>query len=281
MKSTEQTLNKFRLDNKVIIITGGAGFLGQKHAEAVAEFGAIPVLLDLDKKKVENLASRIKHKYGVNCLGLDVDITCEKSVKKSCSFVSNEFRKIDVLVNNASNNPTVNSSGSIQNTSRLENFSLELWNKDLAVGLTGAFICAKYFGTAISKNSRGGVIINISSDLGIVAPDQRLYRKNGLSEEQQSVKPITYSVVKTGLIGLTRYLATYWPEKNVRCNALCPGGIFNNQGEEFLKQIKTRIPLGRMANRDEYQSAIVFLASDASSYMNGAILNMDGGRSVW
>ena len=281
MKNKEKILNKFQLDNKVVIITGGAGFLGQKHAEAVAEFGANPVLLDLEQEKVEKTADLIKSQYNVKCVGLAVDITREDSVKNCCESVINEFGKIDVLINNAANNPAVDSKGGVQNSSRLEDFSVELWNDDLAVGLTGAFLCAKYFGTAISNNPSGGVIINISSDLGIVAPDQRLYRKDGLPEEQQPVKPVTYPVVKTGLIGLTRYLSTYWPEKKVRCNALCPGGVFNNQGEDFLKKVESLIPMGRMANSDEYQNAIVFLASDASSYMNGAILNIDGGRTAW
>ena len=124
------------------------------------------------------------------------------------------------------------------------------------------------------------MFLNISSDLGVIAPDQRLYRQPGILEQQQPVKPVTYSVVKTGLIGLTRYLSTYWPTK-VRCNALCPGGVEAGQPEEFLKELQTRIPLGRMARVDEYQGAIVFLLSDASDYMNGAVIPMEGGRSVW
>ena len=142
-------------------------------------------------------------------------------------------------------------------------------------------MCSKYFGFEISKNSNGGAIINISSDLGIIAPDQRLYRQEGLPENEQPVKPVTYSVVKSGLIGLTRYLATYWANQNVRCNALCPGGVFRQQDDDFLKEVCARIPLARMAQLDEYQGIIVFLSSDESCYMNGAIISMDGGRSVW
>ena len=154
--------------------------------------------------------------------------------------------------------------------------------QDLAVGLTGAFLCSKHFGFAISKIPTGGSIINISSDLGVIAPDQKLYQKEGLSDEQQTVKPVSYSIVKTGLLGLTRYLATYWAHKNVRCNALCPGGIKNDQlTDDFLTDMHQRIPMGRMAHVDDYKSAIVFIASDASSYLNGAIISMDGGRSVW
>ena len=133
---------------------------------------------------------------------------------------------------------------------------------------------------AISQNTNGGVSLNISSELGLIAPDQRLYRQKKLPEKQQPVKPVTYSVVKTGLIGLPRYLATYWPTK-VRCNALCPGGVEDGQPEDFLKELNKRIPLGRMANVEEYQGAIVFLLSDSSAYMNGAVIPFEGGRSVW
>ena len=155
-----------------------------------------------------------------------------------------------------------------------------MWRDDIAVGLTGAFLCAKHYGTAISKNPNGGVILNISSDLGLISPDQRLYRQSELADDQQPVKPVTYSVVKTGLVGLTRYLATYWPN-SVRCNAISPGGIYMDQDEEFVQRLCQLIPMGRMANKDEYDAALIFLLSDASSYMNGTNLVMDGGRSAW
>jgi len=272
----------FDLTNKVIVITGGAGKLGQKHAEAIAEFKAIPIILDLSKKQADEVACRITKEYGVKSIGVEVDITKESQVAQCCQELQKEFGKIDALINNATNNPKVETATKEQNFSRLENFDLDVWNKDMAVGLTGAFLCAKHFGYAISKNSNGGSIINISSDLGIIAPDQQLYKDDELPDEQQTVKPISYSVVKTGLIGLTRYLATYWAVNNVRCNALCPGGIYNDQlSVEFLNNIYQRIPLRRMAHVDDYKSTIVFMLSDASSYLNGTILSMDGGRSVW
>jgi len=270
----------FRLDGKIIVITGAAGLLGQRHAEAIAAYGGVPVLLDLSKQAVGELADQLKQSYGVDATGFAVDITEESQIEQNTAELIEKYGKIDGLVNNAANNPKVEG-GREKNFSRLENFPLDVWNQDVAVGLTGAFLCAKHYGNIISQNSEGGSIINISSDLGLIAPDQRLYKVEGLPEEQQPVKPVTYSVVKTGLIGLTRYLATYWAEQGLRCNAICPGGVENGQDPEFIQALISRIPLKRMANVDEYQGIIVFLLSLASSYLTGAIIPVDGGRSCW
>ena len=269
----------FSLRDRVIIITGAAGLLGRQHADAIAAYGGIPVLLDLFQDPVEQLADDLRETHGVAAIGYAVDITQEQQVESNCLTVLERFGRIDGLINNAANNPKVESKDE-KNFSRLENFPIDVWQEDLGVGLTGSFICAKHYGLAISQNPKGGVILNISSDLGLIAPDQRLYRQKKIPEKKQPVKPVTYSVVKTGLIGLTRYLATYWPAK-VRCNALCPGGVEDGQPEDFLKELHKRIPLGRMANVEEYQGAIVFLMSDASAYMNGAVIPFEGGRSVW
>jgi len=270
----------FDLQDKVIVITGAAGLLGRKHAEAVAAFGGTPVLLDLNKEVVEEIASDLNEKYSVSALGMAVDITNERKIEDNCKQIVRSFGKIDSLVNNAANNPKMEDSNE-KNFSRFENFSLDAWNQDIAVGLTGSFLCAKHYGFAISQNPNGGAIVNISSDLGLIAPDQRLYAKDGIDNNMQNVKPITYSVVKTGLIGLTRYLATYWADKNVRCNALCPGGVENGQTNNFLKEVNKRIPMGRMANSNEYQGTLLWMLSDASSYLNGAIVPVDGGRTAW
>ncbi|MBM9577313.1 SDR family oxidoreductase [Leptospira sp. 201903070] len=270
----------FSLKDKVVVITGAGGLLGRKHAEAVASRGGIPVLLDVNLSSVTSLSKDISERFGIESNGFQVDITKENEVEKNCSEVLKIYGKIDALVNNAANNPKIEES-STKNFSRLENFSTEVWMSDLAVGLTGAYLCSKYYGFAISKNQNGGSILNISSDLGLIAPDQRLYRKKGVPDDLQPVKPVTYSVVKAGIIGLTRYLATYWADKNVRCNAICPGGVENQQNPEFLKEIATRIPLGRMAQADEYQGLVIFLLSDSSSYINGSIIAADGGRTVW
>lgn len=270
----------FNLKGKVIIITGASGLLGRQHAEAIACYGGTPILIDLVQGDVENLATKLNKKYNVNSIGYSVDITDENSIKTNVIELIKRFKKIDGLVNNAANNPKVEDVNE-SNFSRLENFPIEIWNDDVNVGLTGSFLCAKHYGLEISKNISGGSIINISSDLGLIGPDQRLYSITGLSDDQQPVKPITYSVVKTGLIGLTRYLATYWIDKNVRCNAICPGGIENGQPESFLQNVSSKIPMNRLANVNEYQGTLIWMLSDASSYLNGAIVPIDGGRSSW
>ena len=270
----------FRLDNKIIVITGATGLLGRKHAEAVACYGGTPILLDLSQKVIDKFSNELNEKYKVDSIGFAVDITDERSIQDNTKLLMDKFGKIDGLVNNAANNPKVEDSKEV-NFSRLENFSLDIWNEDISVGLTGSFLCAKHYGFAISKNLNGGSIVNISSDLGLIAPDQRLYAKDGIDDDKQNVKPVTYSVVKTGLIGLTRYLATYWADKNVRCNAMCPGGVENGQPKDFLREVNSRIPMKRMANDDEYQGTLLWMLSDASSYLNGAIIPVEGGRTAW
>ena len=272
--------NLFRLDDKIIVVTGATGLLGRKHAEAIAAYGGNPILLDLSSDEVLDLAEQLNQQYEVNAEGFSVDITDELAIKNNTVKLIERYGKIDGLVNNAANNPKVEDN-SEKNFSRLENFPLDIWNQDIAVGLTGAFLCAKYYGPQIAKNPNGGSIVNISSDLGLMAPDQRLYTQSNLPEERQPVKPVTYSVVKTGMIGLTRYLATYWAEKNVRCNAMCPGGVENGQPEEFLQKVSSRIPMNRLAQADEYQGTLLWMLSEASSYLNGAIIPIDGGRTAW
>ena len=273
-------LDLFSLKDKIIVITGASGLLGKKHAEAIAACGGIPILLDLSKTVVDDIAKSLFQKFSVEAKGFEIDITNESQVEKNAKLIFKQFGRIDGLVNNAANN-SEDGKGKGNNYSRLENFPIETWNKDIAVGLTGAFICAKHYGYLISQNPNGGSIVNISSDLGLIAPDQRLYAKSGTSEEMQPVKPVTYSIIKTGIIGLTRYLATYWPEKNIRCNALCPGGIDSGQPEAFVNELSSRIPMKRMAREGEYQGTLIWMLSDSSSYLNGAVISVDGGRTAW
>jgi len=272
--------NLFSLSGKVIVITGAVGLLGERHAEAVAAYGGTPVLLDLSQTSVDVLAEKLNKQYRVNAVGFSVDITDEDQVRITSNDVCKKFGKVDGLVNNAANNPKVEAT-SEKNFSRLENFPLDMWEQDIAVGLTGSYLCTKYFGFLISQNKDGGSIVNISSDLGVMAPDQRLYEEEGVERDQQNVKPVTYSVVKSGMIGLTKYIATYWADKNVRCNAMCPGGIENGQPENFLNKVHSRIPMNRLAQPNEYQGTLLWMLSDASSYLNGAVISVDGGRTTW
>ncbi len=272
--------NLFSLSGKVIVITGAAGLLGERHAEAVAAYGGTPVLLDLSQTSVDVLAEKLNKRYKVNAIGFSIDITNESKVESVSNEVFKRFRKVDGLVNNAANNPKVEET-SEKNFSRLENFPLNIWEQDIAVGLTGSYLCTKYFGFQISQNKNGGSIVNISSDLGVMAPDQRLYEEEGVEHDQQNVKPVTYSVVKSGMIGLTRYIATYWADKNVRCNAMCPGGVEDGQPKSFLNKVHSRIPMNRLAQPNEYQGTLLWMLSDASSYLNGAIISVDGGRTTW
>ena len=270
----------FNLDKRVVVITGAAGLLGTHHAEAVAAFGGIPILIDLNKDKLESISENLYKKYKAQSASYVVDITNEDKIKKNVKEILSKFNKIDSLINNAANNPKIED-GTDTNFSRLENFSIDNWNSDLNVSLTGSFLCSKHYGYEISKNKNGGTIINISSDLGLIGPDQSLYLKKGVPENLQSVKPISYSVSKAGMLGLTKYLSTYWVNSNVRCNAICPGGIENNQSEEFLAKIKKKIPLNRLAQANEYQGTLIWMLSDAASYLNGAIVSVDGGRTSW
>jgi NAD(P)-dependent dehydrogenase (short-subunit alcohol dehydrogenase family) len=271
--------NLFDLSGRVAVITGGTGLLGQQHAEAIANAGGIPVLADIQVETVDPHSRAWKERFGVSACTIRADITQPKSIKSLLAEILEQFGRVDILINNAANNPKMEKTAEVE-FSRLENFPLKQWESDLSVGLTGAFLCSQIIGSEMAKRKRG-VIVNVASDLAVIAPDQRLYRKEGLPNDLQPVKPVTYSVVKTGLVGLTRYLATYWAEAGIRVNAISPGGVYNNQPDEFVQRLANLIPLGRMAKMDEYQAAILFLCSDASSYMTGTNLVIDGGRSSW
>lgn len=273
------TIDLFSLVGRHAVITGGAGLLGQQHAEAISLAGGIPLLVDLAVAKPAAVAKELSLKFKKPIYGYECDIKQADEIKKLQAKLQTEFGAIDILINNAANNPKMSGSSKADHL-RFEKFPVELWNEDIAVGLTGAFLCCQVFGQAMVKNKHG-VIVNIASDLSVISPDQRLYREEGLLEEQQPVKPITYSVVKTGLIGLTRYLATYWADRGVRVNALSPGGMFVNQEPEFVKRLSSLIPMNRMASLGEYKAAIIFLCSEASSYMTGQNLIIDGGRTCW
>lgn len=273
---------KFDLTGRTALITGAAGLLGVEHAAALLECSATVVLTDIDEALLAAARDVLSREFEPSrILTRVLDVSRPTMVRAVASeLVAGGFR-VDVLVNNAAIDPKVKEGHGLLETSRLEHFPIEQWDLQVAVGLTGVFLCCQVFGTAMAKNGKGGVILNIASDLSVISPDQRLYRKAGLTDEAQPAKPVAYSVIKSGLIGLTRYIATYWADRGVRCNALSPGGVYTGQPEDFVQRLNSLIPLGRMAKRDEYRAAVQFLCSDASMYLNGQNIVMDGGRSVW
>jgi NAD(P)-dependent dehydrogenase (short-subunit alcohol dehydrogenase family) len=246
------------LKNKNVIITGGLGFLGKQIIDAYYKEGSNIIILDNKKK---NSSKKFEH---YSC-----DICDEKNLKSTYKLIVKKYKTIDILINNAASNHDIK-----EKINSFEKFEFKIWEKDILVGLTGAFLCTKIFGTKMSKQNKGGNIVNISSDLGIIAPDQRLYDHTSFR------KPVSYSVVKSGIIGLTKYTAAYWAKKKVRCNALAPGGIFNKQNKIFLSKIKKLIPMNRMAKVNEYNKTILFLSSNASSYITGSVVVADGGRTI-
>lgn len=266
------------LNKKIAIITGGSGFLGQQHCLALLEKGT--VVFNFDLLPLENLNEFAP--YGENFYNITCDITNEKNVENAFKQVIGHQGKVDILINNASIDHKVPANLSENKEEfRFENFDFSSWQNELAVGLTGAVFCCKYAAKSMIKN-KSGIIINISSDLGVIAPDQRIYKKSlTSSSEVKYFKPFSYSVIKHGLIGLTKYLSTYLADFGIRVNTLSPGSIFNYQDPEFLHNLEYNIPLGRLASVNEYKGAIQFLASDASSYMTGQNLIIDGGRSTW
>ena len=274
---------KFNLTGKTALITGAGGLLGLEHAYALLESGASIVLTDISdevlESAVERLAAAKTERSKITCQKMDV--SQPRSIKAAAEMLWRSGIRVDILINNAAIDPKAKGNEGLTGLSRLENLTLDQWNLEVAVGLTGAFLCSQTFGTAMSEDGKGGIILNIASDLSVFSPDQRLYRNSDLPGHSQPVKPLTYSVIKTGLIGLTRYISTYWADRGVRCNAISPGGVLNGQSEEFVSRVSELIPMGRMAAREEYRSIVQLLCSDASSYLNGQNIVVDGGRSVW
>jgi len=273
----------FDCSGKTALITGAAGLLGQQHAEALLKIGANLVVTDINYNRLEKMACSLLKSYPFcKIYPFPMDVSQKQQIDEVSRSLSTQKIRIDILINNAALDPKVNrQSQSKPGESRLENFSLHSWNKEIEVGLTGAFLCTQIFGKKMSEDGKGGVILNIGSDLSLISPDQRIYQKKGLPASQQPVKPPSYSVIKSGLVGLTRYTATYWRKQKVRANCLSPGGIETGQPREFVKKLTSLIPMGRMAKSHEYHGAVQFLCSDASTYLTGQNIVMDGGRTVW
>ena len=248
------------LKKKNIIITGGNGFLGMQLTNAFLSQGSNVFILDIKTSKNRK-----------NLKNFKVDITKEKDLSNLLNNFNRNQIKIDVLINNAACDHIPKKKQ--KNNFNLENYSSEAFNFELNVGLTGSFLCTKIFGSYMSKNN-GGIILNISSDLGIIAPNQEIYKPSNF------VKPVSYSIIKHGIIGLTKYTSSYWAKKNIRCNAIAPGGIYNGQNKTFVRNIKKLIPMKRMAKKNEYNDLVLFLCSKSSSYSNGTVVVADGGRSM-
>jgi NAD(P)-dependent dehydrogenase (short-subunit alcohol dehydrogenase family) len=264
----------FSLKGKVAIVTGALGLIGRNHCQALSEAGASVIVADTNEQKCEDFAAYYLH----NSIGTYLDVTRKESVIEMKETVLRKYHKIDILVNNAAVNDMVEDPKAATEQSKFENYPLELWQKSMDVNLTGVFLCSQVIGSQMVKQGNG-TIINIASTYGISAPDQSLYRDE--EGNQSFYKPPAYSVTKGGVIMLTKYLAAYWGNLGVRVNTLTPGGVKNAQDDFFIENYSKKTPLGRMANSSDYKGAIVFLSSDASSYMTGANLVVDGGWTCW
>lgn len=274
--SNDRYLNQtFNLKGRVAIVTGGVGQLGTQYVKSLLAVGVKVAVFDITINKLNDFY--IAKKSDKNLLLCKVDITQKESIDNGLKSVIKKYGIPSILINNAALDSSPDAS--LDNNCPFEVYPEKLLDQIYAVNLKGAILCCQVIGKIMAEN-KGGSIINISSLYGNVSPDQRMYeyRKRG---NKKFCKPVSYAVTKAAIINLSRYLATYWAEKNVRVNTLSLGGVFNNQDKKFLEEYSKRVPIGRMARKDEYNGAILFLASDASSYMTGSNVIIDGGFTAW
>jgi NAD(P)-dependent dehydrogenase (short-subunit alcohol dehydrogenase family) len=268
--------NLFDLSGQVAVVTGGAGLLGREFSRTLAIAGAKVIIADVDQESALDLADSINH-LDMNAMAIKTDVTDKESVEQMVSSTLDNFGQLDILVNSAALDPKLDPEHAISLTHSFEEYPLEAWHAALEVNLTGMFLCSQAVIKPMLKQGKG-VMINLCSIYGMNGPDQRIYRND---DGTQRYKPVYYSVTKAGVLGLTYYLAAYCAGTFIRVNALSPGGVFNDHDEVFVRAYSARTILGRMARKDELNGALLFLASDASSYMTGANLVVDGGWTAW
>jgi 2-deoxy-D-gluconate 3-dehydrogenase len=269
-------IDSFRLEGRSAIVTGGAGLLGREFCRTLALASARVVLADIDQAVSESLISQYQE-VGLDIVYFPLDVTDPRSCSAMIEFATKQYSGVDILVNSAALDPKFDPDHAEEQTNRFEAYSLESWKRALDVNLTGMFLITQAVTNSMAAAGKGS-IINICSTYGLVGPDQRIYQKPG---ETERYKPVYYSVTKAGVLGFTRYLAAYYRDTEIRVNALTPGGIYNDHDEDFVEAYSARTILGRMARKDEMNGALLFLASDASSYMTGANLVVDGGWTAW
>ncbi|USK72887.1 SDR family oxidoreductase [Peribacillus frigoritolerans] len=268
--------NLFSLKGKNIIVTGGLGYLGKECVKGFAQHGANLAIVDLDKTMTESFAIEVAEKYKIKAIGISCDVSIETDIQKMIEQVTTTLGNIDVLFNNAA----TKSRNLDAFFAPFEDYSLEEWKKIMSVNLDGMFLVAKNVSKQMMKNDNGGSIIQTASIYGVVGPDHRIYNgSNFLNREINS--PAVYSASKAGVIGLTKYLATYLAQYNIRVNTLTPGGLQSGQNEKFIQSYSNRVPLGRMGLVEEMVGAVIYMASDASNYMTGQNIIVDGGLTAW
>lgn len=266
-------MEMFSINNRIAIVTGALGLIGREHCYALSEAGAKVVVADLNGKLAQDFAETLE----TDSIGVELNVADKQSVTSAKETILNKYGTIDILVNNAAINDMFESPKAATEQSKFENYPLEIWQKSLDVNLTGVFLCSQVFGTVMAEKGKGS-IINIASTYGITGPDQTLYIKEDGS--QDFFKPPAYTATKGGVIAFTKFLSSYWGVKGVRVNTLTPGGVENKQDPYFIKKYSAKTTLKRMAKASDYRGAVVFLASDASEYVTGANLVVDGGWTI-
>ena len=271
--------DKFNLEGRAAVVTGGAGLLGAEFCKTLAEAGAAVVVADLNQDAAEKVARELTQ-AGYKAAAFGLDVTRIESARELASVTIRKFGRLDILINSAALDPKFDPDATAKGIApgAFEDYPLEQWNAALNVNLTGIFLVTQACVKPMIEQGKKGSIINICSTYGLNGPDQRIYIKDG---QRVAYKPVYYTTTKAGVMGFTKYLAAYYAETDIRINALTPGGVYNNHEEYFVENYSAKTIMGRMAQKDEMNGALLFLASDASSYMTGNNVVVDGGWTAW